>query len=249
MTVFQPSVVVTRTRTSAPLMSRPVLTVSELPPTPSPTVFQVSPPSVERATKCVRASPSASDAFQEIVMSVLSAIFAPAAGAVTSTAGALPERVRCQRAGRVVLADAQRAGGGQRRDAQRERGVGRDGVLVARGGLAADRAHVVADREVAGLQDGAAGVELLEAVGTLARAGVGLALDLGHVAGDDRAVGLDRAGQRQRLARVRGGREPLLGGRAHRGGGELGRRGSPRSPWRSSGPWCAARPRRRSRSA
>ena len=93
--VFQPSVVVTRTRTSVPLRSSEALAVSELPVTPSPSVRQVDPPSVERATKCVSASPSASAASQAIVMSEPSATFAPAAGAVTSKVGAAPVRARC----------------------------------------------------------------------------------------------------------------------------------------------------------
>ena len=149
-------------------------------------------------------------------MSEPSATFAPAAGAVTSTVGAAPSGCahstsaprRMRRSARV-----------ERRDPQRERGVLGDGVLVAGGGVAADRAELVARAEVAGLQDGAVAVELLEGERALALAGVGLALDLGHVAGDDAAVGLHRAGQRQRA--LLGGGDALLGGRAHQRRREL----------------------------
>ena len=92
----------------------------------------------------------------------------------------------------------------ERRHPQRERGVLGDGVLVAGGGVAADRAELVAHAELAGLQDAAAGVELLERQRALALAGVRLALDLGHLAGDDAAVGLDGAGQRERALLRRG---------------------------------------------
>ena len=92
--VFQPSVVVTRTRTSVPASWTIALTVSELPVTASPSERHVVPPSSEIETIEVSASPSASLA---VHVTFRSAPSSTRAGVSTLTTGAVADFTRVSR--------------------------------------------------------------------------------------------------------------------------------------------------------
>ena len=156
--VFQPSVVVTRTRMSSPASATIAFTVSDAPVVASPSERHVSPPSSEIETSEVSVPPSASVAVQ---LTFRLSPISTRAGVVTFTTGAAAERVAGQQHV-LAAADPQRAGVGPAPAPQRERRVLGDDVLVALGGGLADRAELVDRAEPARLQDAAVGVELLE---------------------------------------------------------------------------------------